>query len=406
MPVRTDRKVKNRSTRILPVIIVSQFTGTSLWFAGNAVLGDLQRQWELGNAALSYMTSSVQLGFIFGTLLFAFFTISDRFSPRVVFFLCSLLGALSNLGIYLVADGLVSLLVLRFSTGFFLAGIYPVGMKIAAGWYRKGLGQALGYLVGALVVGTAFPHLLKSTGQSYPWEHVILSISAISAVGGILMLVLVPDGPYAVKGTKFNSKAFATIFRSRDLRSASFGYFGHMWELYTLWAFFPVLIKAYGAAAGQPLNVPFWSFWVIAVGCLGCIGGGILSFKLGSPSIAFYQLVVSGICCLASPFLFHAPLEIFLGFLILLGIVVVGDSPQFSALTAQTAPRELVGSALTIVTSIGFFITIISIQFTNYLTGLITPQYIFLFLVVGPIFGLINLWPLYRKNQLGIFNVA
>jgi MFS family permease len=260
--------------------------------------------------------------------------------------------------------------------------------------------------VGALVVGTAFPHLLKSTGQSYPWEHVILSISAISAVGGILMLVLVPDGPYAVKGTKFNSKAFATIFRSRDLRSASFGYFGHMWELYTLWAFFPVLIKAYGAAAGQPLNVPFWSFWVIAVGCLGCIGGGILSFKLGSPSIAFYQLVVSGICCLASPFLFHAPLEIFLGFLILWGIVVVGDSPQFSALTAQTAPRELVGSALTIVTSIGFFITIISIQFTNYLTGLITPQYIFLFLVVGPIFGLINLWPLYRKNQLGIFNVA
>jgi MFS family permease len=405
MPVRTGKKVINRSTRILPVIIVSQFTGTSLWFAGNAVLGDLKRQWELGDAALSYMTSSVQLGFIIGTLLFAFFTLSDRFSPRVVFFLCSLLGALSNLGIYLVADGLVSLLVLRFSTGFFLAGIYPVGMKIAAGWYRKGLGQALGYLVGALVVGTAFPHLLKSTGHAYAWQHVILSISAISALGGILMLVLVPDGPYAAKGTQFNSKAFATIFRSRDLRSASFGYFGHMWELYTLWAFFPVLIKAYSAAARQPLNVPFWSFWVIAVGCLGCIGGGILSFKLGSPSIAFFQLLASGICCLLSPFLFHAPLAIFLGFLILWGIVVVGDSPQFSALTAQTAPRELVGSALTIVTSIGFFITIISIQFTNYLTGLITPQYIFLFLVVGPIFGLINLWPLYCKNQLGKFNV-
>ena len=405
MPVRTGKKVKNRSTLILPVIIASQFTGTSLWFAGNAVLGDLKRQWELGDAALSYMTSSVQLGFIIGTLLFAFFTLSDRFSPRVVFFLCSLLGALSNLGIYLVADGLISLLVLRFSTGFFLAGIYPVGMKIAAGWYRKGLGQALGYLVGALVVGTAFPHLLKSTGQSYPWERVILSISAISALGGILMLALVPDGPYAVKGTKFNSKAFATIFRSRDLRSASFGYFGHMWELYTLWAFFPVLIKVYSAATRQPLNVPFWSFWVIAVGCLGCIGGGILSFKLGSSSIAFFQLLASGICCLLSPFLFHAPLAIFLGFLILWGIVVVGDSPQFSALTAQTAPRELVGSALTIVTSIGFFITIISIQFANYLTGLIAPQYIFLFLVVGPIFGLINVWPLYCKNQLGKLNI-
>ena len=390
----------NRSRRILPVIIFSQFTGTSLWFAGNAVLGDLQRQWQLGHAALSYMTSSVQLGFIAGTLLFAFFTISDRFSPRIVFFICSLLGALSNLGIYETANGLASLLVLRFSTGFFLAGIYPVGMKIAAGWYRKGLGEALGYLVGALVVGTAFPHLLKSTGRSFPWEYVILSISGISILGGLLMLLLVPDGPYAVKGTKFNSKAFATIFRSRDLRSASFGYFGHMWELYTLWAFFPVLIKAYGAAARQPLNIPFWSFWVIAVGCLGCIGGGILSYKLGSPSIAFFQLLASGICCLLSPFFFHAPPGIFLGFLIFWGIVVVGDSPQFSALTAQTAPRELVGSALTIVTSIGFFITIISIQFTNYLTDLITPQYIFLFLVAGPIFGLTNLWPLYRKYCL------
>ncbi len=397
--------MKNRSAWILPVIIFSQFTGTSLWFAGNAVLGDLQRQWQLGDAALSYMTSAVQLGFITGTLLFAFFTISDRFSPRIVFFLCSLLGALSNLGIYSTADGLISLLVLRFCTGFFLAGIYPVGMKIASGWYRKGLGQALGYLVGALVVGTAFPHILKSTGRSFPWEHVILWISAISALGGIFMLLLVPDGPYAVKGTRFSSKAFAIIFRSRDLRSASFGYFGHMWELYTLWAFFPVLIRTYGTLARHSLNVPFWSFWVIAVGCLGCIGGGLLSFRLGSPSIAFYQLLASGMCCLLSPVFFHAPVGIFLGFLVLWGIVVVGDSPQFSALTAQTAPRELVGSALTIVTSIGFFITIISIQFTNYLTDLITPQYIFLFLVPGPIFGLVNLWPLYRKNQLGKFNV-
>ena len=389
--------MKKRSPWILPVIIFSQFTGTSLWFASNAVLGNLQRQWGLGNAALSHMTSSVQLGFIIGTLLFAFFTISDRFSPRIVFFLCSLLGALANLGIYIAADGLISLLVFRFITGFFLAGIYPVGMKIAAGWYRKGLGQALGYLVGALVVGTAFPHLLKSTGHSFPWEHVILSISAISTLGGILMLLLVPDGPYAVRGTKFNGKALIIIFQSKDLRSASFGYFGHMWELYTLWAFFPVLIEAYSAMVRQSLNVPFWSFWVIAVGCLGCIGGGLLSFKLGSPSIAFFQLLVSGICCLLSPIFFHAPMGIFLGFLVLWGIMVVGDSPQFSTLTAQTAPKELVGSALTIVTSIGFFITILSIQLTNFLIHFISPDYIFLFLVPGPIFGLVNLWPLYRK---------
>jgi MFS family permease len=391
--------MKERSLWILPVIIVSQFAGTSLWFASNAVLGDLQQQWGLGDAALSYMTSSVQLGFIIGTLLFAFFTISDRFSPRIVFFICSLLGSLSNLVIYLAADDLISLLVFRFITGFFLAGIYPVGMKIAAGWFRQGLGRAMGYLVGALVVGTAFPHLLKSTGQSVPWDYVILAISGISMVGGILMLLLVPDGPYLANGTKFNNKAFIIIFRSKDLRSVSFGYFGHMWELYTLWAFLPVLISAYAAASRQPLNVPFWSFCVIAIGCLGCIIGGHLSLKLGSPSVAFFQLLVSGICCLLSPIVFHAPVEIFIGFLVLWGITVVGDSPQFSTLTAQTAPSELIGSALTIVTSIGFFITIFSIQFINFLISFLSPEYIFLFLVPGPIFGLANLWPFYRKNS-------
>jgi hypothetical protein len=156
---------------ILPTIILSQFTGTSLWFAGNAILGDLQQQWSFGTHALGYITSAVQLGFIAGTFCFAFFALSDQFSPRI---------------------------------GFFLAGIYPVGMKIAAGWYRQGLGKALGFLVGALVVGTAFPHLLKGSDQSVLWETVIIYISSISLAGGILMLVLVPDGPYLFKGTKFN----------------------------------------------------------------------------------------------------------------------------------------------------------------------------------------------------------
>jgi MFS family permease len=170
-----------------------------------------------------------------------------------------------------------------------------------------------------------------------------------------------------------------------------------MWELYTLWAFLPVLINAYATASHQPLNVSFWTFVVIAIGCLGCVAGGHLSLKVGSPSVAFYQLLVSGICCLLSPIVYHAPVGIFLGFLIIWGIMVIGDSPQFSALTAQTAPREFVGSALTIVTSIGFFITILSIQITNFLINFLGPEYIFLILVPGPIFGLISLWPLYRK---------
>jgi len=391
--------VVKKHSWILPVIIFSQFAGTSLWFASNAVLGDLQRQWGLGDASLSHMTSAVQFGFIAGTLLFAFFTIADRYSPRKVYFTCSLLGALANLGLYLLADGLPSLLIFRFITGFFLAGVYPVGMKIAAGWYRRGLGLALGWLVGALVVGTAFPHLIKSLDRSLPWETVILSISIISAAGGCLMMLLVPDGPYLVKGTKFNRKAFAIIFRAKDLRSASFGYFGHMWELYTVWAFIPLLLGHYAQTTHQMLNVSWWSFIVIAAGCLGCIVGGLMSKKVASATVAFFQLLSSGICCLLTPLMFHAPPAVFLGFLIFWGIVVVGDSPQFSALTAQTAPRDLVGSALTIVTSIGFSITIISIQFTNFLVGWIDIQIVFLFLVSGPIIGLFYLWPLFKDRQ-------
>ncbi len=222
--------MKKRPVWILPTIILSQFTGTSLWFAGNAIIADIQRQWSLGDSALGWITSVVQLGFIFGTLCFAVFAVSDRFSPRKVFFFCSLLGAFSNLLVYLVADGFTSLLLFRGLTGFFLAGIYPVGMKIASGWYRQGLGKALGFLVGALVLGTALPHLLKGIGHQVPWETVILAVSIISASGGGLMYVLVPDGPYLFKGTAFNGKALKLIFDRQDLRAAAFGYFGHMWE--------------------------------------------------------------------------------------------------------------------------------------------------------------------------------
>jgi MFS family permease len=390
--------LKKHPSRILPVIIFSQFTGTSLWFASNAVMGDLQRTWGLADAALGYMTSAVQFGFITGTLVFAFFTISDRFSPRMIFFVCSVLGAISNLCIYLLAQGLPSLLIFRLITGFLLAGIYPVGMKIAAGWYEKGLGRALGYLVGALVLGTAFPHLLKGMGRTLAWEQVILSISVVSTVGGVLMLWLVPDGPHLIKGTRFSPGAFKSIFQSKDLRSAAFGYFGHMWELYTLWAFVPVFLSNYLANKAESLNVSYWAFVIIAAGFLGCAGGGLLSKKAGSAKVAFYQLAASGICCLISPVMFQVPTGLFLGFLIFWGIVVVGDSPQFSALSAQTAPPELVGSALTLINCIGFFITIFSIQIANYLITLISPDYIFLFLTPGPIFGLIHLWPQLRKR--------
>jgi len=385
-----------RPLRILPVIIVSQFTGTSLWFAGNAVLGDLQREWALGPDALGYMTSAVQLGFVVGTLTFAFFAIADRYSPRRVFLLCSLLGALCNLGVYLTADGLTSLLALRFATGFFLAGIYPVGMKIAAGWYQRDLGNAIGFLVGALVLGTAFPHLLKALGQAYPWEAVTIAVSATAALGGLLMWAFVPDGPYLAKGAKFDPRALAIIFRSRLFRASAFGYFGHMWELYAFWAFVPVVLAAHFTQTNAALSVPLWAFMVIGAGSIGCAVGGLISLRAGSARVAFAQLAISGMCCIASPVFFHAPTPVFLAFMLLWGITVVGDSPQFSALNAQNAPKALVGSALTVANCIGFSITIPSIQLVNHLAGQVSAAFLYLPLAIGPVFGLLALLPLLR----------
>jgi predicted MFS family arabinose efflux permease len=386
-----------RPSRILPVTIFSQFTGTSLWFAGNAVLEDLQQQWRLGADALGYVTSAVQLGFIVGTLTFAFFAISDRYSPRKVFLLCSLLGAFFNLSVYLMANGLSSLLALRFMTGFFLAGIYPVGMKIAAGWYQRDLGNAIGFLVGALVLGTGFPHLLKGLGQALPWEVVTVVVSTIAASGGLLMWLLVPDGPYLSKGAKFDPRALALIFRSPNFRASAFGYFGHMWELYAFWAFVPVVLTAHFAQANAALNIPLWSFWVIAAGSIGCAVGGLISLKAGSARVAFAQLATSGSCCIVSPFFFYAPTPVFLGFMLVWGITVVGDSPQFSALNAQNAPKELVGSALTIANCIGFSITIVSIQLLSHAAILVSAAYLYLPLAIGPAIGLAALMPLLRS---------
>jgi predicted MFS family arabinose efflux permease len=379
--------------RILPVIIVSQFAGTALWFAGNAVLPDLQREWGLPAEALGYTTSAVQLGFISGTLAFAFFAVADRVSPRLVFCVCSIAGALANLGVYALAEGLWSLAALRFATGFFLAGIYPVGMKIASGWYRSDLGSALGFLVGALVVGTAFPHLLKGLGQALPWGAVTIAVSCVAAAGGLLMLAFVPDGPHLGKGAKFDPHALAVIFRSPRFRASAFGYFGHMWELYAFWAFVPFAIAAHAAGG---VNASLWTFAVIGVGFLGCAGGGLVSRRLGSARVAFAQLAASGVCCAVSPLFFGAPTPLFLAFLLVWGVVVVGDSPQFSALNAAYAPRELVGSALTIANCIGFAITVCSIQLLNALATVVSPASLFLALTPGPLFGLIALAPLLR----------
>ena len=373
---------------VLPVIVFSQFTGTSLWFAGNAVAEDLRQAWFLPEGVVGHITSSVQFGFIVGTLVFAFFALSDRISPRLLFFGCSILGGLANGAILFSPPGLIQLVVLRFMTGFFLAGIYPVGMKIAASWYAQDLGRAIGFLVGALVLGTAFPHLVKSWGTALPWQTVMLTLTVTAVLGGTLLLILVPDGPHLPKSpAAFQPRALLAMFRDRDFRAASFGYFGHMWELYAFWAFLPFFLGLYHSRVSPLTDLSLWSFALIAVGFFGCAFGGILSRRHGSARVAQVQLVISGLCCLLSPLSLQLPKPAFLLFMTLWGVTVIGDSPQFSALTARTAPRDRVGSALTMVTCIGFSITILSIQLLNTLSGLARPEFLFLALAPGPLFG-------------------
>jgi predicted MFS family arabinose efflux permease len=375
------------------------FCGASLWFAGNAVVDDLRIEMGFGPEAVGWMTSVVQLGFIAGTLASAFLAVADRFSPRLIFLFSCVLGALFNLSILATSSGAV-VLVLRFLTGVTLAGIYPVGMKIAAGWYREGLGKAIGFLVGALVVGTALPHLVRALGGSAPWQVVLASISAVTLVGGVMLALWVPDGPYLARGAKLKGNAIRAVFSSPKFRSSAFGYFGHMWELYTLWTFVPILLLRYGAQSGAAgTDLSLWSFFIIGAGGLGCAVGGLLSRRFGSARVAATQLLASGLCCLLLPFVFGLSLPVFLAFLLFWGIVVVGDSPQFSTLNAQTAPPEFVGSGLTIANAIGFAITIPSIEMVNFFSTFIPTEWIFPVLAIGPALGLIALRPLLGRDR-------
>ena len=388
--------------KILPIIVLSQFLCTSLWFAGNAILPDIIVTLHLHPNFLAHLTSAVQVGFITGTLVFAVLAISDRFSPSLVFFVSSVIAAIFNLAITIEGIHSISLLSFRFLTGFFLAGIYPIGMKIASDYYQKGLGKSLGFLVGALVVGTAFPHLLKNITAELPWKYVIFSTSALSVLGGLTIFLFVPDGPYRKSGQKLKLTEFLMGFKNKKFRAAAFGYFGHMWELYAFWAFVPVMLATYKNHFPQShLNIPLFSFLIIASGGVACVVSGLLSQKFAPEKIATLSLFLSCLCCLFSPLFLLNPSEaISLAFLFFWALVVIADSPLFSTLVAQNAPEESRGTSLTIVNCIGFTITIISIQFIGALSNPANAQYLYTLLAIGPIIGLVALKFLPNKMKI------
>ncbi|NRD20636.1 MFS transporter [Winogradskyella eckloniae] len=381
------------STRVLPIIIFSQFCCTSLWFAGNSIIEDLILFFQLSPESLGYISSSVQFGFIIGTFIFAIFTLSDRYSPSRIFFICAVIAALCNLGILYQNNTMTTLLVFRFLTGFSLAGIYPIGMKIAADHFEKGLGKSLSFLIAALVLGTAFPYLITSFNLNLKWEMVIWVTSSLAVLGGILILMFVPDGPYQKLAQKFEISKILQVFKDKAFKSAAFGYFGHMWELYAFWTFVPVLLITHAQFHTAELNIPLFSFIIIASGAVSCVIGGFISSKLGIKKTAILSLSISGICCLLSPVFFMISSSfVFIVFLIIWGMAVIADSPLFSTMVAQNCDSNAKGTALTIVNCIGFSITIISIQLLN---ALITYQnyiqFAFMVLAIGPILGLIAL---------------
>ena len=373
---------------ILPTIILSQFACTSPWFAGNAIIDELIGKTGLGSELAAYVISSVQFGFITGTLVFALLMLADRFSPSKVFLVCALLAASCNLFLLYETITKWGLLLARFGTGFFLAGIYPVGMKIAADYYQKGLGKALGFLVGALVLGTAFPFLLNGTDFGKDPILIITSTSVITVLGGLLLFLFVPNGPYRKKSTQLQFSAGFRLFKIDNFRRAAFGYFGHMWELYAFWAFTPFAIQSFNYLAGSQVSVPLWTGIVITLGAISCALGGLLSQRYGSKKVAFWALLLSGICCFASPLLFQSNLSLFLSGWCLWGMAVTADSPQFSNLVAAAAPSEVKGTGLTLVNCIGFAVTIGSIQLLSSLTTMLPPHYCFLILGFGPLVGL------------------
>lgn len=389
-----SREVARPRVNAVATIAVAQLLGTSLWFSANSAADDLRRAWGASVADVGILTDAVQLGFILATLVFALTGLADRYPPSRIFAVCALLGAACNAGFAWFSTGIVSGAVFRFLVGICLAGIYPIGMKLVVTWAPERTGSALAYLVGMLTLGTALPHLLRLVGAQWKWQYVILSSSVLAGLGALMILAL-GDGPHlTLRRASAHMGGVLQAFASRDYRAAALGYFGHMWELYAFWTIVPLLIVRTSLNLNlHGTSVPGLAFAVIAAGALGCVVGGRYSRTIGSGRVAAVALAVSGLCCFTFALGWRQlePVEL-LGLLLVWGAAVVADSPQFSALSAQACPPDLIGAALAIQISIGFGITMISIAAVTGLFERWGVGVVWL-LLPGPLLGLVGLYP-------------
>ncbi len=375
--------------RALALVALAELLAMGLWFGVSAVAPQIAAEWRLDAGAAAWLTLAVQVGFVVGTLLSATLNLPDVIRARHLFALCALLGAIANALLAWVADGVAMAVALRFLTGLFLAGVYPPGMKIIATWFRTGRGFALGVLIGALTLGKASPYLINAFGSDH-WRvnAGIVSIGAVLA--SLIVLRFVGDGPYALPNQPFDLTQITRVFANRGVRLANFGYFGHMWELYAMWAWAPVMIRASVAASGDsPRFAEAASFAVIGAGAIGCVVAGLLADRIGRPVVAASAMAMSGACCLAIGFAYgRAPL-VLVTLAVLWGASVVADSAQFSACVTEYADPRYIGTALTLQTCIGFLITTVSIAMIPRLVEWVGWEWAFAFLAPGPLLGII-----------------
>jgi MFS family permease len=376
-------------------IAAAQFLGMTLWFSATAAAPAIVREFQLTSGASAWLTMAVQAGFVAGTLASAMLNLADAINPRRLFAAGCAVGALANAMIVL-APSSTTIIVLRFVTGMALACVYPPGMKLTAGWFLERRGWALGVVVGALTMGSAFPHLLawlaSSTGSGeapvLSWRLLLGSSSALALASGAIVIGTVSDGPHVTASAPFDIHAVRHVLRSRGVRLATLGYLGHMWELYAMWAWIAVYAAHSLSARGDAVRAaPLVAFVTIASGAVGCVAAGKWGDRWGKARVAGAAMIASAASSALAGLVYGQPLAALLVLAIVWGFSVVADSAQFSALVSEHSPRTLVGTALTLQTSVGFFLTMISMRLVPLIAESAGWRWVFLLLVPGPVLG-------------------
>jgi MFS family permease len=390
--------------RALGLLSLAELLALSLWFSASAVLPALSREWGLGDGGRAGLIIAVQAGFIVGTLAAALGNLPDVVSPRALVMWGALAGALANAVLALWVDQLAPALVLRFLTGVCLAGTYPPAMKIAATWFREGRGLAIGLLVAALTVGSAAPHLVRGLTE-LPWRHTLLAASLL-AVLGALAVTLVREGPHRFPPARFDLRMAAAVLRERGPRLACFGYFGHMWELYAMWAwlaaFLAASLDARGGGAYAGLNASAATFVCVGLaGGLGAYAGGALADHWGRTTLTMAAMALSGLCAILVGLTFGGPPLLTLAVAVVWGITVVADSAQFSTAVTELAPPAYVGTALTTQTCLGFALTMVSIWLIPPVVTWVGWRWGFAVLAIGPALGVLAMARLRRLPEAG-----